>query len=346
MPTNPNLAPPAGAGRWSSRYALDSLVLGDERPPMKKSLAGLARALGWRRREQFLIENSRAMATKLAELEGRISNAPGLRLAYPGRDGVDRLTTSICRQSDYSLDAYAHWIARTGRRVQWHRKQWEYFFILQALYERGRLAPGMSGLGFGVGREPLSAAIAALGATVLATDLATAAAGWDDIGREAASLSELNIQKLCPDEDFKRLVTFREADMRKLPEDLPKVDFTWSACAFEHLGSLQQGFDFLIASSRFLKAGGVGVHTTEYNVSSNDRTVETGDTVLYRRRDLDALGLALDAIGCDLLPFDERPADGVLDGYVDVPPFASPHLRLALGEFTVTSVGLIIVRRS
>lgn len=313
---------------------------------MKKSLVSLAKALGWRRREQFLVDNSRVLATKLAELEGRLSAAPALRLAYPGREGVDRLTTSICRQSDYSLDAYAHWIARTGRRVQWHRKQWEYFFILQALYERGRLTEGMSGLGFGVGREPLSAAIAALGASVLATDLASAAAGWDDIGREAASLSELNIQKLCPSEDFERLVTFRDVDMRKLPQDLPKVDFTWSACAFEHLGSLQRGIDFLVASSSFLKPGGVGVHTTEYNLSSNDRTVEEGDTVLYRRRDLEAIGGALDAIGCDLLPFDERPADGVLDGFVDVPPFASPHLRLALGEFAVTSIGLIIVRRS
>ena len=248
--------------------------------------------------------------------------------------------------SDYSLDAYAHWIARTGRRVQWHRKQWEYFFILQALYERGRLAPGMSGLGFGVGREPLSAAIAAMGASVLATDLASAAAGWDDIGRAAASLSELNIQKLCPDEDFKRLVSFREVDMRNVPQDLPKVDFAWSACAFEHLGSLQRGVDFLIESSRLLKPGGVGVHTTEYNLSSNDKTVSEGDAVLYRRCDLDALGAALDAVDCDLLPFDERPADGVLDGFVDVPPFSSPHLRLALGEFAVTSVGVIIVRRS
>lgn len=312
---------------------------------MKKSLVSLAKALGWRRREQFLIDNTRALATKLAELEGRLNNAPAQRLAYPGREGVDRLTTSICRQSDYSLDAYAHWIARTGRRVQWHRKQWEYFFILQALYERGRLTAGMSGMGFGVGREPLSAAIAALGASVLATDLASAAAGWDDIGREAASLSELNIQKLCPSADFERLVAFRDVDMRKLPQDLPKVDFTWSACAFEHLGSLQRGIDFLVASSSFLKPGGVAVHTTEYNLSSNDRTVEEGDTVLYRRRDLDALGSALDAIGCDLLPFDERPADGVLDGFVDVPPFASPHLRLALGEFAVTSIGVIIVRR-
>ena len=45
----------------------------------------------------------------------------------------------------------------------------------------------------------------------------------------------------------------------------------------------------------FAGPGGVGVHTTEYNLSSNERTVEQGPTVLYRRRDLDTIRDALDA---------------------------------------------------
>ena len=31
------------------------------------------------------------------------------------------------------------------------------------------------------------------------------------------------------------------------------------------------------------------MHTTEYNVSSNEHTLETGGTVLFRRRDVDEL---------------------------------------------------------
>lgn len=311
---------------------------------------GISDAMAWRKRDQQLVDNVRGLAIRVAELEQRLNPARGLRLAFPGSstdlETADRLTTSICRQSDYSLDAYAHWIGRCGQEVHWARKQWEYFFIMQALYERGMLREGKTGLGFGVGREPLTAAIAALGPELTASDLASAAAGWDEIGREAGSLEELNAKRLCPHDDFKRRVRFREVDMRNLAADLPSVDFTWSACAFEHLGSLQHGMDFLVASSRLLRPGGVGVHTTEYNLSSNDKTVERGPTVLYRRRDLDAIGAALDAIGCDLLPFDERPADGVLDNFVDLPPFAPPHLRLLLGEYSVTSAGLIIVKRA
>ena len=51
-----------------------------------------------------------------------------------------------------------------------HRKMWEWLFIAEALRERGMLAAGRSGLGFGVGQEPLVALFAAAGCDVVATD--------------------------------------------------------------------------------------------------------------------------------------------------------------------------------
>src|SRR5580692_7951047 len=67
------------------------------------------------------------------------------------------------------------------REVMLHRKMWEWLFIAEALRERGMLAAGRRGLGFGVGLEPLVALFAAEGCTVVATDLAPSAAaeaGW------------------------------------------------------------------------------------------------------------------------------------------------------------------------
>ena len=43
--------------------------------------------------------------------------------------------------------------------------------IAQALYERGKLKPGSRGLGFAVGKEPLSDLFASFGCDVVATDL-------------------------------------------------------------------------------------------------------------------------------------------------------------------------------
>src|SRR4051812_38472073 len=57
--------------------------------------------------------------------------------------------------------AYRRWVEVLGEANPNHRKVWEWAFILQALGRRGVLGPGHRALGFGVGREPLVAALAA-----------------------------------------------------------------------------------------------------------------------------------------------------------------------------------------
>jgi hypothetical protein len=226
-----------------------------------------------------------------------------------------------------------------------HRKMWEWLFICQALFERGRLEEGRRGLGFGVGREPLVALFAGLGCEVVATDLdpeQARAAGWTDTGEEyTGGLEGLNDHGLCPPGEFARRVTYRYVDMNHVPGDLRGFDFTWSSCAFEHLGDLGAGTEFIVEQMRCLAPGGVAVHTTELNVSSDERTVESGATVLYRRRDIEALAVRLRRLGyhieCNL-----SEGDSPADRHVDVPPFTDIHLRTSLGEFTTTSVGLVI----
>lgn len=229
-----------------------------------------------------------------------------------------------------------------------HRKMWEWLFICQALAERDMLRPGRAGVGFGVGREPLVSLFAAQGCRVVATDLdaeAARAAGWTDSGEEhAAGLGDLNEYGLCAPEQFDRLVTFRPVDMTRLPADLGRFDFSWSSCAFEHLGSIDAGLAFVERQMDYVLPGGVAVHTTEYNVSSDEDTVATGGTVLYRRRDIEALVERLAGRGYDVW-CDFSQGDTPQDQHVDVPPFTDVHLRTELGAFVTTSLALVIERR-
>jgi len=236
-----------------------------------------------------------------------------------------------------------------SRDVMLHRKMWEWLFIAEALRERGLLAPGRTGVGFGVGQEPLVALYAAEGCDLVATDQpheAAVASGWTASEVEwAGGLDQLNTHGLCPDEEFGRRVRFRPVDMNAIPEDLRGFDFTWSSCALEHLGTLGAGADFVVASMECLRPGGVAVHTTEYLVASNDETVEAGGTVFYRRRDIEALvdRLRRDGHGIDV---DFTLGTTPEDLHVDVAPYSDVHLRTRLGEFETTSLALVITKGS
>ena len=102
-------------------------------------------------------------------------------------------------------------------------------------------------------------------------------------------------------------------------------------------------------SLRVLKRGGVAVHTTEYNISSNERTVASGPVVLFRQRDFRALEAALAADGHAVAPFDFETGHEPVERYVDLPPFgAEPHLRLrlpfGLASYATTSIGIVVVK--
>ncbi len=186
------------------------------------------------------------------------------------------LRSGPCTQAQLISPQFQDWGKRLGERpMHLHRKVWEYCYITQALHERDLLRQGLRGLGFAVGREPLAAFFAGQGCEIVATDLAVeeaAKGGWVETSQHAESLEALNGRNLCPADLFRQRVSFRIVDMRQIPADLGTFDFVWSACSFEHLGSLALGERFVFDALRFVKPGGFAVHTTEYNVSSNTRT--------------------------------------------------------------------------
>jgi hypothetical protein len=234
-----------------------------------------------------------------------------------------------------------------SREVMLHRKMWEWLFIAEALRERDMLAPGRRGLGFGVGQEPLVALFAAAGCDLVATDQPherAVASGWTASESEwAGGPSQLNMQGLCPADEFAARVTFRPVDMNAIPADLRDFDFTWSSCALEHLGTLGAGMDFVVAQMDCLRPGGVAVHTTEFLVSSDDATVEEGGTVFYRRRDIEALVARLRGAG-NGIEVDFRQGTTPDDLHVDVPPYSDVHLRTELGGFVTTSLALVVTK--
>lgn len=274
------------------------------------------------------------------------------RLLRHGRDRrsptLAAPVSQMCTAAQMEEPVYARWLAELAMPAQQHRKQWEIVYILQVLESRGLIRPGARGLGFGSGAECFASYLARRGCDVLATDLADdarEAEGWRETGQHADGLDALYWPHLCSRETFDDRVRFRAVDMRAIPGDLARFDFCWSACAFEHLGSIRRGLAFVNDSLRPLRPGGVAVHTTEFNLTSNRRTVDHAGTVLFRRRDLERLGHRLRRQGHAVAPFTFDPGDRPLDTHVDVPPYsAAEHLRIALSGFVATSFGIVVTK--
>lgn len=292
-------------------------------------------------------QNARKLAAAIAE-----GKSAHVTAAVPERPaGQPSFAGSIiCNEAHFADPWYGHFCHGLGEIPRFHRKQWEFVFICAALDRNQALAPGKRGLGFGVGIEPLPAYFASRGCRVLATDMGRQRAvqiGWANTREHAADGAELNQRGTCPPELFAERVRMREVDMNYVPQDLAGFDFCWSACALEHLGSIELGMRFVERSLATLAPGGVAVHTTEYNLWSNDDTLDHHRTVIPRRRDFEALQRRLEAQGHRVEPYDFTQGEGVLDGFIDMPPYQpNPHLRVLLERHASTSIGLVIKRAS
>ncbi len=318
------------------------MTIADEPDQQRRELEAL------RRRVDQLEQQVRAMAALRLPEDGLWLGKPELREdRKPGTDVFDQ--SRPCRQADFETPWFSYWSDRLGERLRYHRKLWEFVYIAQALHERRLLRAGARGLGFGVGREPLTAYFASRGCRITATDLAPEAAadaGWTATDQHAEGKAALARPDLCDPEVFEQAVDFEVVDMNAIPSSLAGYDFCWSACALEHLGSLEAGMTFMERSLDTLKPGGFAVHTTELNLTSDVRTLESGGTVLYRRKDLLALAGRLTDAGHEVAPLDFDAGGGPVDTFVDVPPYLpEPHLRLALAGFATTSFGIIVKRK-
>lgn len=265
-----------------------------------------------------------------------------------------KLTSKLCVQDDFATDWLSYWCQELRTAPYYHRKIWELCYICQVLFSEGKLAAGRRGLGFGCGQEPLPSVFAKYGVAVMATDLDQSrpeAEVWRSTHQHAANAESFRRRDICSDEKLLSAIEFRSLDMNSIPQDFDgQFDFCWSACALEHLGSLAQGLTFIERSLQTLKPGGVAVHTTEFTMDKGE-TIDNHPTVLYKSDHLIEFSQKLQARGYEVVPYDFNTGGGILDRFVDLPPWAHElyipaqqyaHLKLSIDGYTCTSVGMII----
>ena len=252
---------------------------------------------------------------------------------------------------DFSTPWYKRWakeLKQTSKDVSnpVHNKHWQNAAIIQALYERGYVAEGRTAVGFGVGMERVPSLLAKYGVRVTATDQDPTnkrAIVWDN-GQLAQSVDSLNKYGICTDEDFYKNVTYRQNDMNNIKKSLfGKFDIVWSNCALGHLGSIDNGLDFIEKSLKCLKQDGIAVHTTEINILSDKETLDSGGTVIFRLKDLYGLFLRLEANGYTCEPLILNLGTTPHDKTVSFEPFSDDNLlKICVLGHVLTQVILVI----
>jgi len=258
------------------------------------------------------------------EMARHLVNDVMARVDYSHEPQVYNLPSKPTTQADVESAWFAFWCHELKIAPLYHRKLWEYAFVLQSLWEEGLITSGKTALGFGCGTEPLPSYFASKGIKVVATDLAPEKSdglGWTTTNQHTTDLEAILKPELCDRETFLQMTTLEYVDMNDIPTTLhEQYDFVWSICALEHLGSIANGLRFIEESVKCLKPGGVAIHTTEYNYQGTDQTLDHGGTVLFLRKHFEEIAARLQAIGCELtMDFDI--GTGVLDRFIDLPPY-------------------------
>jgi Methyltransferase domain len=235
---------------------------------------------------------------------------------------------------------FQQWCRVFGMSPALNRKIWEYLYILNAMDQFAGLRPGRRARGFGVGRERIVPLLASFGCEVVATDYFEKRELWPLM---AQNLDDLFDPRICSEATFRSLVAFRNVDMNHIPPDLRDFDCLWSCGSLEHIGGLQNGLDFIEATMECLRPGGIAVHTTEFNVVSDEITYETPNMCFYRRRDIVALAERLRAKGHQIVLNFTR-GDTPADSHVDLVPEGNHTLSLTVqcGAYIITSIGIIV----
>ena len=100
-------------------------------------------------------------------------------------------------------------------------------------------------------------------------------------------------------------------------------------------------------SSKLLAPGGVAVHTTEFNCTSNKFTYFDENITIFRERDICELKARLEAEGFTVEPLDFSLGSDEEDVLFDYEPYYTRdrhHIKLLLCGFVATSILLIIER--
>lgn len=101
-----------------------------------------------------------------------MSNRALQDIRFIGGPSLDGFVSQACTAVQFGEAHYKRLCGAIRQDQLFHRKQWEYVYILRVLEYYDLLAPGVNGVGFGCGKEPLVAVMASEGVAVTATDIA------------------------------------------------------------------------------------------------------------------------------------------------------------------------------
>lgn len=260
---------------------------------------------------------------------------------------LDEPVSQLCTGSQFKEPVYAEITEALAMHANPHRKTWEMAYITSVLATHGMIGVGRRAIGFGCGRERLPSLLASRGVEVVATDQpandTADLARWRSSNQHASGLGDLFHNQIVHLDDFERLVEFGAVDMNDIPASLDgQFDCCWSMSALQYIGPLERSLAFVEASLRTIKPGGIAVHTTDFNLSSNGDTLDNGRQCILRRRDVEALCAHLTAQGHQVMPLNLHPGHDATDEVVDLPPHGLPHLKLFVDRYVTTSIGIAI----
>lgn len=128
---------------------------------------------------------------------------------------------STCSAADFFHPRFAQICGMFNQPPWFHRKVWEWVYIIHKLQDARVLGHGKRGLVFGVGQERLPALFAGLGASIVATDAPSEIyAHWNSSKEYSDSLDKLRYPEIVPNHIFDQNVSFMHCDMKSIDDNL------------------------------------------------------------------------------------------------------------------------------
>lgn len=285
-------------------------------------------------------------AKVLGELLGALYR---LQLLPPDAGPADAGFVAACRVPR-AADFQAAWLLQACRELciepRLHRQVWEYAFLLSACRRLGLLQPGRRALGVGTHDDPLTSCLTAHGLEVvlLAEDSAP-----------AQVMERAFRPALVGRARFDALASVEPPNLLSEPFRLAgQFDLCWTTQALERQGSVTAGLGMAHAMIHTLRPGGVALLTTEFDLGLTGTHARGSSAItVFGRTELERLREELAAAGHAMAPLDVAWGTGVLDSYIDMPPYAGdpqaqpgraepPHLKLLIEGTVATRIGLVL----
>lgn len=259
--------------------------------------------------------------------------------------------SKVCDAADWFDSDFQHIIKHELREpARFHRKQWEFAKIFQALQKHGLLQEDKIGLSVGGGNERILYSIANHVKKLIVTDLYSTETMWDCAKTDDP---DTFIKMNKPFEVDDSRITAIPMDMRKLYFGDNTFDFCYSSCAIEHIGTFDDFVQHFNEVNRCLKEGGYYIFTTEFHFG--EETIESPNNYIFSPEYLEKI------IAASSLSLVEQPDFNLTNHTINFPYPSNlknlfyhgnsksssilagefPHLILLRGKFPFTSILLI-----